>query len=42
MGLFILVIGIEELKKGRKGIGIVSIAACLFAIFVTFQGYILN
>lgn len=42
MGLFILIIGIEEFKKGRRGFGILSIAVCLFAIFVSFQGFLLN
>jgi hypothetical protein len=42
MGLYILFIGLGEIKKGRKGFGYLCIAVCLFAIFVSLQGFILN
>jgi hypothetical protein len=42
MGLYILFIGLDEIKKGRKGFGYLCIAVCLFSIFVSLQGFILN
>jgi hypothetical protein len=42
LGIYILIMGLEEFKKGRKRLGYLAIAVCLFVIFVSLQGLILN
>ncbi|MFD1039687.1 YczI family protein [Virgibacillus byunsanensis] len=42
LGLFMLVIGIDEFQKGRKSYGYMSIAVSLFAFFVSLQAFFLN
>ncbi|MCM2531658.1 DUF3953 domain-containing protein [Neobacillus pocheonensis] len=39
--LFMLVMGLEEFQKGRKGIGWISIVVFLFLLFVSIQGFLL-
>jgi apolipoprotein N-acyltransferase len=34
LGLMLLVMGIDEFQKGRKGYGLISIVAFLFILFV--------
>jgi uncharacterized membrane-anchored protein len=34
LGLMMLVMGIDEFQKGRKGYGLISIVAFLFILFV--------
>ncbi|NMD71247.1 DUF3953 domain-containing protein [Bacillus sp. DNRA2] len=42
LGIMMLVTGIDELQKGRKEYGWLSIIVFLFCIFVSFKGMISN
>jgi Protein of unknown function (DUF3953) len=41
MGLMMLVMGIDELKKGKKGYGYLSIGVSGFVFLVFLQGFIM-
>ncbi|UOQ92240.1 DUF3953 domain-containing protein [Halobacillus shinanisalinarum] len=42
LGLFMLVMGVEEFRKGRKGYGYLGVAVSLFAFFVSLQSIFLS
>ena len=42
LGLMMLVMGLEGFKKGRKGIGWISIGVFLLLIIVSIQGFLLK
>ena len=42
LSLFMLVMGLEEFRKGQKVIGWISIVAFLFILFVSLQDFFLN
>ena len=42
LSVFLLIMGIYELKNERKLYGYMNVAASLFGFFVSFQAYILN
>ncbi|WP_102272156.1 YczI family protein [Cytobacillus massiliigabonensis] len=42
LGLTMLVMGIEELQKGQKGVGWLLLAVFLFSIFVSIKGLLLS
>lgn len=42
LGIMMLVTGIDELQKGRKEYGWLSIIVFLFCLFVSIKGIILN
>ncbi|MBP1999996.1 putative membrane protein YiaA [Paenibacillus shirakamiensis] len=42
LGVFMLIIGLEDLQKGRKGFWYMSIIVALFVLIVSIQNLILN
>jgi len=41
-GVMMLVIGLDELKKGQKGYGLISIVAFLLLLYVSLQGFFMS
>ncbi|MEC0094194.1 DUF3953 domain-containing protein [Paenibacillus macquariensis] len=42
LGVFMLVIGLEELQKGRKGFWYMSIIVAVFIFYISIQNLLLN
>ncbi|MBM7702412.1 DUF3953 domain-containing protein [Metabacillus iocasae] len=42
LGGLLIVVGIAELKSGRKEVAVLNIAASLFIIFIVLQAFFLN
>ncbi|RDU37189.1 hypothetical protein DRW41_10945 [Neobacillus piezotolerans] len=42
LSLVMLLMGIEEFQKGKKGTGWLSIGVFIFILFVSMKGFILN
>jgi len=42
LGLTMLVLGLEEFKKERKFMGGFLLVVCLFSLYVSIEGFLLN
>ncbi|MBY0097970.1 YczI family protein [Mesobacillus maritimus] len=42
LGLTMLVLGLEEFKKERKVMGGFLLVVCLFSLYVSIEGFLLN